>query len=83
MTPKKTESTRCARGMHLNPYHGGESHDFRRLKMADTYQDPSIQVRLSLIFSLILIRLPWGLKQIPRKNDIKMSILATFRQRSS
>ena len=32
--------------------------------MADTRQNPSIQVRLLLIFPLILIRLSWDLKQI-------------------
>ena len=37
-----------------------ESRDF---KMADSCQNPSIQVRLSLVFPLILIRLAWGLKQ--------------------
>ena len=62
--------------------HGGESRDFTGLKMADTYQNFLIQVRISLIFSLIQIRLAWGLKQKPQKNDSNMSILATFRQRS-
>ena len=41
--------------------------------MEDTFQNPSIQVRLSLVFPLILIRLAWGLKQIPRKNESNMS----------
>ena len=50
--------------------------------MADNYQNPSIQVRLSLIFPLILIRLAWGLKQISRKNKSNMSILATFGQKT-
>ena len=54
--------------------HGGESHDFRGLKMADSCLNPSIQVRLSWIFPLILIRLAWGLKQIPRKNESNMPI---------
>ena len=60
----------------------GNQHDFSGLKMVDTLQNPSIQVRLSLIFPLILIRLAWGLKQIPWKNESNMSILMTFRQRS-
>ena len=47
--------------------------------MADTSQNLSIQVRLSLIFLLILIRMAWGLKQIPRKNVSNISILGTFR----
>ena len=46
--------------------------------MADTCQNTSIQVSLSLIFPLILIRLTWGLKQIPRKNESKMSSLAVL-----
>ena len=48
------------------------------LKMADTCQNRSIQVRLSLIYPLILIRLAWGLKQIPRKNESNMSIFNDF-----
>ena len=62
--------------------YGGESRDFRGLKMADTCQNPSFQVRLSLIFPLIQIRLTWGLRQIPRKNEIKCRSFVTFRQRS-
>ena len=58
--------------------HGGESGDFRGLKMADTLQKPSIQVRLSLIFPLKLIRLAWGLKHIAQKNESKMSIFSDF-----
>ena len=50
--------------------------------MADTCQNLSIQVRLSLIVLLILIRMAWGLKQIPRKNVTTFPYLATFRQRS-
>ena len=42
------------------------------LKMADSCQNPSIQIRLSLVFPLELARLAWGLKQIPRKNDSSM-----------
>ena len=37
-----------------------------------------IQVRLSLIFLLILVRLAWGLKQIPRKNNNNMPIVCDF-----
>ena len=51
--------------------HGGESGDFRGLKMADTYQNPSTQVRLSF-------RLSWDLKQITWKNESNMSILSNF-----
>ena len=46
--------------------------------MADTFQNPWIPVRLSLISPLILIRLAWGLKQIPRKNESDMSIFSDF-----
>ena len=46
--------------------------------MADTCQNPSIQLRLSLIFPLILIRLALGLKQIPRKNESNMSVFCDF-----
>ena len=46
--------------------------------MADTCQNPLIQVRLSLIIPLILIRMAWGLKQIPRKNESNMSIFSDF-----
>ena len=46
--------------------------------MADTFQNPSIQVRLSLIFPLILIGLAWGLKQIPPENESNMSISSDF-----
>ena len=38
-----------------------------------------IQVRLSLIFPLILVRFAWGLKQIPRKNDSNMTNVCDFR----
>ena len=48
-----------------------KSWDFRGLKMADTCQNPSIQVRLSMIFPLILARFAWGLKQIPQNNETK------------
>ena len=50
--------------------------------MADTCQNPSYQVKLILIFPLILVRFVWGSKQIPRKNESNVSILATFGQRS-
>ena len=53
--------------------HSGESRDFRILKKADSCENPSIEVRLTLIFPLILIRLAWGLKQIPRQNESNMS----------
>ena len=58
--------------------HGGESCYFRLLKIAVTCQNPSIQVRLSLIFPLMLTRLAWGLKQIPQKNESNMSIFCDF-----
>ena len=48
-------------------YQGGESHDFRGLKNGGFLSKSVIQVRLSLIFPLILIRLAWDLKQIARK----------------
>ena len=38
-------------------------------------KNPSIQVRLSLIFPLILVRFACGLKQIPQKNDSNMPTL--------
>ena len=47
--------------------------------MADSCQTPLIQERLYLIFPLILIRLTWGLKQIPREKESNMSILVTFK----
>ena len=62
--------------------HGGKSRDFLGLKMADTCQKPSIQVRLSLISPLILIRFAWRLKQTPWENEGNMSILSTLGQRS-
>ena len=50
--------------------------------MADTFQNNSIQARLSLIFPLLEIRLAWGLKQIPRKNKRHMSIFNDFLTKS-
>ena len=50
--------------------------------MADTCQNPLIQVRLSLIYPLLLVRFVWGLKRIPRKMEITCPSLATFGQRS-
>ena len=47
--------------------------------MVNTYQKPSIQVKLSLIVPLILIRLAKGSKQIPRKNESNMTIFSDFR----
>ena len=47
--------------------------------MSDTCQNTSIQVSLSLIFPLILIRLARGLKQIYWKNESNMSIFSNFR----
>ena len=41
--------------------------------MEDTFQNLSIQVRLSLANPLILIRLAWGLTQISKKNESNMS----------
>ena len=35
--------------------------------MADTCQNPSIQARLSLIFSLILVIFAWDLEQIQQR----------------
>ena len=35
--------------------------------MVDTCQNPSIQVRLSLIFPLILVRFTWNLEQIQQR----------------
>ena len=43
--------------------------------MADTCQNPLIQVRFSLIFPLILIRFALDLKQIPPKNERNMFII--------
>ena len=44
---------------------------------------PSIQIRLSLIFPLILVRFAWGLKQIsPGKVTEICPLHETFRQRS-
>ena len=37
--------------------HGGESRDFKTTTMADTIKKLSIQVRLSLIIPLMLVRL--------------------------
>ena len=59
--------------------HGGESRDFRILKMADSCQSLSIQVRLSL---LLRIRLTLGLKQISGKMKVACPSLAFFRKRS-
>ena len=59
--------------------HDGESRDFIELKMADAFQKPSFQLRLSLIVPLMLIRLAWGLNQI---NESNMFRLVTLRQRS-
>ena len=39
---------------------------------------PSIHVRLSFIFPLILVGLAWGLKQILRKNDCNMPNVCDF-----
>ena len=39
-----------------NHEHGEESRAFRGLKMADSCQTPSIQVTLSLMIPLILVR---------------------------
>ena len=40
--------------------------------MAVTCQKPSIQVRLSLKFPLILVTFAWDLKQIPQKTYSNM-----------
>ena len=63
---------------HIKYGHGGESSDLRGIKMAGTCQNPSIQLKLSVIFPLILIRLACDMKQIPRKNEGNRSILTTF-----
>ena len=47
--------------------------------MEGTCQNMSIQVSLSLIFPLILIRFAWGLKLIPLTNGSNMSIFSDFR----
>ena len=46
--------------------------------MMKTCKKPSIQVRFSFIFPLILIRLVLGLMQMPWKNEINMSIFSDF-----
>ena len=51
-------------------------------KKADSCHNPSIQVRHSLIFPLILIRFAWGLKHIPRENENNMSILRDLVKKS-
>ena len=56
----------------------GEWRDFKTTTMADTIGKMLIQVRLYLIFQLILVRLVLGLKQIPRKNDSNMPIVCDF-----
>ena len=48
--------------------------------MTDSFQNHSIQVRISLMFSLILIRLVQDLKQIPQKNKRNMSIFYDFQR---
>ena len=42
--------------------HGGKSRDFRILKMADSCQNPSIEIRLSLIFPLNTDQIGMGFK---------------------
>ena len=48
------------------------------MTLEDLKMAVSCQVRISLIFPLILIRLAGGLKQISRKMTENMSILASF-----
>ena len=58
---------------YVDNKHGGESYDYKRTTMADSIEkNPLIQVRLSLIFPLILVIFAWGLKQIHRKKDSNM-----------
>ena len=42
-------------------------------------KNPLIQVTLSLLFPLMLVRFAWGLKQIPWKKDNNMPIACDFR----
>ena len=42
-------------------------------------KNPSIQIRLSLIFPLILVRFAWDLKQIHRKNNSNMPKVCDIR----
>ena len=62
--------------------HDRESRDFIGLKKADTCQNPSILVRLSLIPPSILIRFACGLKQISPKNESNKSILSDLRTKT-
>ena len=49
---------------------------------AETIEKPSIQVRLSLIFPLMLVRFARGLEQIHKKMTEIGPLCATFGQRS-
>ena len=64
--------------------HGGESRDFKTT-MADTIENPVDSGKPFFDISLILVRLAWGLKQIPRKNNSNTRIMnheSMFGQRS-
>ena len=75
----EVQFSKYKRGILCPFLHAGESHDFQGFKMADTIENLSIQVRLSLIYPLILVRFAWGLKQIPWNNNSIISILSDFR----
>ena len=60
----------------------GESHGFRTTSMADTSQTTVDSGKTFFIFPLILVRLAWGLKQIPQENESNMPILCDFRTSS-
>ena len=76
MTVNQISLSRSQSSFNIGAYnHGGESGDFRGLKTADTYQNPSTQVRLSF-------RLAWDLMQITWKNESNMPIFSNFRQTS-
>ena len=58
--------------------HGGESLDLRTSKNGEFLSKSLDSGKTFSIFPLILIRLAWGLKQIPPQNESSMSIVSIF-----
>ena len=69
----------CARGISWS-YLTAENHVTSKQKQWRLpLTKPSIQVRLSLIFPLILVRFALDLKQIPKENDSNRHTACDFR----
>ena len=49
-------------------YSHGESYEIKTTTMADTIEKTADSGKTFLIFPLVLVRMAWGLKQIPPEN---------------